>query len=446
MKRVKRLRSLTAKYMAIILTALFFINFLIIGTSLLVFNVYDHKDPETLQIEKAWHEDARSLKNPGSEDINRMFEKWQNRYPKARLFWVDGKGRLAAGRNLAADIPKHWNAAYTANFIKARYDNDPFTVIAFPQNDASYGFVVFEIERKLLQPAFTEVNTDFMYFIVPAGIVLFVTVSYLFFLGIRKRLLYLQHAMEIRDVDGLPVSITVRKQDEIGQLEMAFNQMVNELRESRKREEAEEQLRKELIANLSHDLRTPLTKIRAHAYTLGKEALTPLARQAVDTIEQSVSKMDRLIENLMAYTLLNAKKLKYEPAPTDVVRLARSFIATWYPVFEKEGFSIDVQLDDLEQKHWNVDPLWMERIFDNLFQNVIRHAKDGKYIGLKTERTDSYDALVVLDRGKGFRHKSSEKGAGVGLAIVDLMVKKMGLDWKIESSETGTIVKIIHYR
>jgi signal transduction histidine kinase len=93
-----------------------------------------------------------------------------------------------------------------------------------------------------------------------------------------------------------------------------------------------------------------------------------------------------------------------------------------------------------------IDPLWMGRILDNLFQNVLRHAKSGRYIGVKTESTKEYDAFVISDRGKGMKNESNEKGAGIGLSIVDMMVKGMELDWDIISSEQGTIIKIKRYK
>src|SRR5690606_760434 len=137
---------------------------------------------------------------------------------------------------------------------------------------------------------------------------LFIIVSFLFFRGIRKRLLYLQEAMERRDKDHLPISIDVHKNDEIGQLEQTFNEMVLELKNSKLREQEEEQLRRELIANLSHDLRTPLTKINAQTYSIAKENLSPEGKQAVKALETSIVNIDRLIENLMSYTLLMASK------------------------------------------------------------------------------------------------------------------------------------------
>ena len=140
-----------------------------------------------------------------------------------------------------------WSASYTAAFIKERYGGDPFTVIAFAGDEGGSGFVVFEIDRRFFLSDYALLYEEYAEWIFAALILiilLFILISYMFFRGIRKRLVQLQEAMSIRDVDGLPVPIDVRKQDEIGQLEQSFNEMIEELKESKRREQEEEQLRR----------------------------------------------------------------------------------------------------------------------------------------------------------------------------------------------------------
>lgn len=443
----KFFHSLLAKYMLIIFVALSLIqaSFIIIVTLFVQFSDIDSETEDAEWIEKQWHDEANALTNVTEEAIRAHFEKWKKEYPEAGMFWVDGEGRLAIELDAAQNLPETWTASVTAKFIKERYGGEPFTVIAFVGKDETNGFIVFELPRTEFLPPMQRAYAQYSYIllvIVLAIVLLFIFVSYLFFRGIRKRLVHLQQAMSARN-GGLPQEIEVQKQDEIGQLEQTFNQMVRELRESKQREQEEEQLRKELIANLSHDLRTPLTKINAQTYALARENLPQKAREAVNALQASIEDIDRLIENLMSYTLLIASKYKLERQEVDVVRFVRETLATWYPVFEKEDFEMEVDLKPLKEARWNVDPLWLKRIFDNLLQNVLRHAKSGRYVGVKTESTQEYDAFLIIDKGEGMEASSKEKGAGIGLSIVDMMVKGMGIDWEISSSRRGTVVKII---
>ncbi|MGP0689680.1 HAMP domain-containing sensor histidine kinase [Priestia aryabhattai] len=452
----KFFRSLLAKYMLIILMAILLI-FLIqivyatIGTVLvrITENTNDQKLTDYDAIEEKWQEDANHLQNISRVQIHQHFIKWKQQYPKASMFWVDESGFLAEQVGVQEDLPSEWSSTFTAKFIKKRYGGDPFTVITFIGKNEMNGFIVLEIPRSTFQPPLQKIYShygDILLIVVVLTIFLFITISFLFFRGIRKRLLQLQEAMMLRDVDSLPLQIDVKKNDEIGQLEETFNQMVCELRDSKQREREEEKLRRELIANLSHDLRTPLTKMSAQTYSIAKGNITQETKQAINILETSILDIDRLIENLMSYTLLMASKYKIERKEIDVVRYVRECLASWYPAFEKQEFEIEVELYPLENNKWLVDPVWLGRIIDNLLQNVIRHARSGQYIKVKTESADRYEAFVIIDRGKGMKNASNEKGAGIGLSIVDMMVKGMELEWDIESGEHGTIIKIKKYK
>ncbi|MFJ7733198.1 histidine kinase dimerization/phospho-acceptor domain-containing protein [Lysinibacillus sp. NPDC097231] len=452
---MKLFRSLLAKYMLIILLAISIVQIAYLVIPLFVLGIAQNGQEDLSngaeiesKVEEKWHAEAKSIKNITEEEIDQHFKSWKKQYPKSSMFWVSEDGTLLTTLNVTEQLPSKWTPAFTTKFIKERYGGDPFTVIAFLGEDESNGFIVLEIPKEVFKPPLRNVYEKygaFIFFGVFAIILFFIIVSILFFRGIRKRLLYLQEAMEIRDVDGLPIETKVTKKDEIGQLEQSFNRMVCELRESKDREQKEEQLRRELIANLSHDLRTPLTKIRAQSYSISKEALSEDGRQAIKAMETSIVNIDALIENLMSYTLLMASKYKFEPKEINVIRFVREHMTTWYPVFEKEDFEIDIELYPFEKNEWQVDPIWFGRIFDNLFQNILRHANSGKYISVETESTEHYDAFIIKDHGKGMKNKSDAKGAGIGLSIVDIMVKGMNLDWAIESNESGTKIKIMKH-
>lgn len=450
---MKFFRSLLAKYMLIIFLAISIVQLSYFAIAAFMFGIgktdFSSEVLMESEVEEKWLEEAKSIKNFTEETIAQHFKEWKDQYPKSSMFWVSEDGTLLTTLNVTEQLPLKWTPAFTTKFIKDHYGEDPFTVIAFLGQDESNGFIVFEIPREVFNPPLKNVYEQYGNLLIVgviAIILFFIAISFLFFRGIRKRLLHLQEAMEIRDVDGLPIATKVKKKDEIGHLEHSFNRMVCELRESKNREQKEEQLRRELIANLSHDLRTPLTKIRAQAYSISKEALSEDGKQAIKAMETSIVNIDALIENLMSYTLLTASKYKFEPKDINVIRFVREQLTTWYPVFEKEGFEIDIELHPFEKNEWQVDSIWLGRIFDNLFQNILRHAISGKYIGVETESTEHYDAFIIKDHGKGMKNESDAKGAGIGLSIVDIMVKGMDLDWDIESSESGTKTKIKHYK
>lgn len=446
---MKLRHSLLAKYLVIIFMALLIWPF-IFPLSFLLYSIPQWFSGESLApaniyaggttIEKMWHREAEQLKDASPEMIDDRLQKLKQEYPLASMFWVDGQGDTRLRLLEEGALPDHWTAASSIQFMKASYGGDPFTVVAFIGQDPNQGFMTIQIPRSLMrtEPIYTTNNSYFIAIVISI-LAFFLFVSWLFFYRIRKRLVHLQEAMTETNETGIPEPVTVYQRDEIGQLERAFNHMIDELVSGRQREKEEEQLRKQLIANLSHDIRTPLTAIRGHAYSLQKESLSEDGKKSVALIDSKVEDLSRLTENLMSYTLLSAGKYPLDIKETDVARLIRTSIASWYPVFEKENFEVDVRLPETAM-YWKVDEQWFMRILDNLYQNIIRHARSGHYIGIHSEQRAGTTAIAMTDKGPGMKAHSRDKGAGIGLSIVSMMVKEMRLDLEISSSSEGTTI------
>lgn len=273
--------------------------------------------------------------------------------------------------------------------------------------------------------------------------VAFVILSWLFFLKLQKRLARLQEVMSSSAKNSSfpkPIPVQADRMDEIDQLRSSFNWMIQQLEDSRKREYEEELLRHRLIANLSHDLRTPLTILRGHVNRLNKESISLEGQNSLTEINHTITRVGDLMDDLLTYTLLTSGKHPFQSASTDIGRLVRASIAAWYPLFEEKEIQLDVDLPTEETFYWEVDPKWMTRVLDNLFQNIIRHAAEGKYINIVVDVEK--EQIIVADRGPGMDNSSYEGGAGIGLSTSNYMLKKMKLKADFTSSENGTRVAI----
>ncbi|CAM2998856.1 HAMP domain-containing sensor histidine kinase [Paenibacillus sediminis] len=448
--------SLTSRYLMIIMIALLFLQISLPFTALIYFfyenltksseSVQGKPYPDALALEKMWHQEAKNLDGRLGEQINEsLLRLWQT-YPHSKVFWVDRNNKTQLRMPDQGDIPEVWNTADIISFMKKYTDADPFTVVAFigDQENKGQGFMVFQLPRELMKGSSVAGNNTAFYGIAMSVMfVLFIAISWLFFSRIRRRLLRLESAMTAPRDNGIPAPIELKKRDEIGQLEAAFNHMIEQLEESRQREQEEEQLRKQLIASLSHDLRTPLTVIRSHLYSLQKEQLTEQGTSSLALMEMKISDLATLIDNLLSYNLLTSGRYTLSLETRDVLRIVREGAAAWYPVWEKEHFEVDINLED-DPLMWSVDEQWFRRILDNLFQNIVRHAKTGRYIGIWTEKREGGAAILIADHGQGMDAASQSKGAGIGLAIVDFLVKEMRLCWEVDSSEKGTTVILYH--
>ncbi|MCM3409305.1 HAMP domain-containing sensor histidine kinase [Metabacillus litoralis] len=437
-------RSLQTKYLVLIISAMFILpiafplaSFVVYLPALLV-NYNKMEVYQSEEIESEWHEKAMNLQNRTDSEIIDSLKETVNELEHSTVFWVDNTGKTRFASNEEVTVPEVWNASDIVSFMKESYGGDPFTVVSFIGEEKN-GFIVLQIDRKYMDYPIQQLENYFeIIYAVVVGLLLllFIILFWLFFRAIQKRIVRLQSTMDVEN-QNIPSKVTVGEMDELGQLEDSFNKMIERLEAGRLREQEEEKLRKELIANLSHDLRTPLATIRAHAYSLKNEDISPEGQESITIIDKKIDHIHTLIENLLSYTLLSSGKYTYKPKEVDVNRAIRLSLSAWYPIFEKEGLEVDIQLFE-KTLSWRMDPNWFERILDNLFQNVVRHAKSGKYVGILCEE----DKIIIKDHGPGMKNKSEQSGVGIGLSIIELMTKEMGMIWTIDSSNEGTTITI----
>jgi signal transduction histidine kinase len=395
---------------------------------------------DTVDLENKWHHDASKLDQASSKKIRNHLKKLNQIYIKANIFWVDNQGIMRYHSSQDSSLPKKWTSTYTVQFMKRSFNGDPFTVVAMIGKQKNQGFMVLQVPRQLINNGREKMSgrSNKIYPILFFTIFfIFLYLSWLFFSRFRKRLLHLQKAMALSMSDGIPTQIKISRKDEIGELEMSFNQMIDQLKMSRLRQQEEEQLRKQLIMNLSHDLRSPLTAISGHAYSLKKETLTAEGKKSRAIILNKVDDLSGLIDNLLSYTLLSAKKYPIHIKEIDVLRVLRQTLASWYPLFENDHFVISFDLPDIPLK-WHADSEGIKHVFDNLLQNVLRHASTGQYIRVRIINK----AIMISDHGPGMDSLSDRKGAGIGLTIVSMLLQQMALDWEIQTTAKGTSIRI----
>ncbi|WP_246070499.1 HAMP domain-containing sensor histidine kinase [Paenibacillus kobensis] len=440
-----------SQYLLLVLSAILLIPFsfplvgLMIGLPNWWADQADKDNPyhDGARLERIWHEEAAKLGGAAPETIDSELRRLHTVYSKAGMFWVDGSGNTRLQLPEQQLLPRHWNADYTVQFMKEAANGTIFTIVAFIGTSRQEGFLVFQMDRERmisLRAGANHSDGAIVSAVMLLVLALYLLMSLLFFNRIRTRLVRLQSAMTSPAAGGIPNPVAVDRTDEIGQLELAFNSMIEQLEAGRLREAEEEQLRRNLIAKLSHDLRTPLTTIRGHAFSLVQENLSEKGVQSLRLIDRKVEYVGQLIDNLLSYTLLSSGKYPYEPKSIDVVRMARIQFAGWYPAFEQADFVIDLDLPE-SAVYWHVDPRWLERVLDNYLQNVLRHARSGRYIAFHIV-TDGGGQIRIADRGPGMAGQSEDKGAGIGLSIASLMLEDMQLRSEVRSSEAGTIILI----
>ncbi|MDX1907116.1 MAG: HAMP domain-containing sensor histidine kinase [Bacteroidia bacterium] len=223
---------------------------------------------------------------------------------------------------------------------------------------------------------------------------------------------------------------------DLGTLGLAFNEMADQIVANFDKIRSVENLRRELIVNISHDLRTPLSITRGYVETLlmKQDALSPEQRQHyLQIILDSSDRLSHLISQLFEYSKLEALQVEPQKEPFFIGELAQDIIARYQILAQKK--QIHLHLDaahDLPLVF--ADIALVERVFQNLLDNALKFTPSGGTISLGLVPHPGHVEITVKDTGIGvpehekgliferFRqasaHAPSFSGTGLGLAIV----------------------------
>ncbi|UKS25514.1 HAMP domain-containing histidine kinase [Paenibacillus sp. HWE-109] len=256
----------------------------------------------------------------------------------------------------------------------------------------------------------------------------------------------LKNAMKRMQAGDLDFPVQITSTDEIGQLSIAFEQMRKQLQESIQTQVQYEDNRKELISNISHDIRTPLTAIRGYVDGLGDGiADTADKRQKyIDIISSKAEEMDHLIDELFLYSKLDLKRI---PFNFEIVNFA-SFLADWSDELDfelsKKGIHFKSEITIQETTLVSIDRDKMRRVFSNIVDNCLKYMnKSEKYITLQAKLAGASVVIDITDNGAGMddealphifdrfyradpSRNSNSGGSGLGLAISKQMIEGHG--------------------
>ena len=227
---------------------------------------------------------------------------------------------------------------------------------------------------------------------------------------------------------------------DIEQLAAVLNQYNEKQRQSIASTLRHEMYLKESIANISHDLRTPLTVILGHLQLLKKENLSAGQTQRIETIYNKAERMKALIQTFYDVSVIDAKEVTPVREDFNLTNLLINLIHRERPSIGKQKGHISC---NWSAKSFRLSPfgLWYGRtIFQNLIINAIRYSSGSIKIDLKQGKEKSaifiienpIDSKVEIDPNRLFerfytgdksRHNS---GTGVGLAVVKLLTDKLG--------------------
>jgi signal transduction histidine kinase len=224
-----------------------------------------------------------------------------------------------------------------------------------------------------------------------------------------------------------------KDKSELGELAQSFNTMASDL-------ERAEKLRQNMVADVAHELRTPLSNLRGYLEALHDGVIKPDAK-TIRSLGEEATLLSRLVDDLQELSLAEAGKLKLNRRPGDITELINQALAAVRGQAAAKGLSLATDLAELPAA--NIDSHRISQVLRNLLENAIAHTAKGGVITVTAKKRGNWLKVSVTDNGEGIPaedlpniferfyrvDKSRDRatgGTGLGLTIAKRLVEAHG--------------------
>jgi signal transduction histidine kinase len=233
------------------------------------------------------------------------------------------------------------------------------------------------------------------------------------------------------------------RQDEFSIVVADFNLMAQRLRESVERQEKDNRTRKELIAGISHDLRTPLASIKAYVEGLidGIATTPAMQKHYLETIKAKAENIDQILDKLFLFSKLEIGEFPFYPEKIDIGEELGGFIKSNSEEYKNKGLLLKMT-QSINNLTVNIDPVQFHNVITNILENSVKYKNKetgSMDIACYEKKGDVY--ITLTDDGPGvppaalgnifdifYRNDSSRnnpsKGSGLGLAISAKIIER----------------------
>ena len=247
--------------------------------------------------------------------------------------------------------------------------------------------------------------------------------------------------------------IQANSRDEVGELTELFNVMSIKLKDEQNRT-------KEFMEDFSHEVKTPLTLVKNYNQSLMDNLIqSPEEQQkCYRLIDRQVTRMQKLIQNFLDFTKLNAQSIELIKNPIVFAQTVEDIMDGYELVFKENNVKLNMELD--YDVIISADEDRLEQIIQNIVHNAIKYSKKDLHIQIKMERNETTCVLAISDNGVGISEENlnvitnrfvrvnkvrsrKEDGTGLGLSIVEKLMELHEGKMVIESQlGVGTTVKL----
>ncbi|GAA0777462.1 hypothetical protein GCM10008908_32680 [Clostridium subterminale] len=294
---------------------------------------------------------------------------------------------------------------------------------------------------------FIAINSGYMLFFLGVGTFLFV-----FLVLVNKKVKYIKFlTREVKVIkdNGFGKTIEIKGKDELAELCESINNMSLELREKIDNEKVIEKNKNELITNVSHDLRTPLTSIIGYVDLLKKNGFKDKKKfdSYIGVIDERTKSLNKLINELFEFTKLNSHDIKLNYSNVEIGSLIEQLVGEYIPIFNKEGLEIYKDIVD-KDIFINVDIEKIVRVLENLLTNAKKYSIKNTKVLVRMFEENDYVVISVANRVENIsrgdlyniferfykvdKSRKEQDSTGLGLSIVKRIVELHNGDIKVD--------------
>lgn len=277
---------------------------------------------------------------------------------------------------------------------------------------------------------------NMIYIVVLLGIAVFLLVFTLFVNKKVKYIKFLSSEVKVIKDEDFGKTIEVRGQDELAELCSSINNMSLELREKIDNEKKIEQNKNELITNVSHDLRTPLTSILGYVDLLKQNGFEDKEKfvEYISIIDERSKSLNTLINEFFEYTKLNSHDIKLNYSTVEICSLVEQLSGEYSLIFKKEGLELISEIPE-EDIFVDIDIQMIVRALENLLINAKKYSvrnsqvlvkllQESNDIVISVENISQDDLDNLFERFyKVDKARKTGDSTGLGLSIVKRVVE-----------------------